>query len=208
MEMTMQHTPPHPQPGMLSSLMRSGWPIWVVLALPALPMIYQLLAGEGLRGMVRESGEWAARFAIIALMLSPLMIAFPKVRVIRWLMHNRRHIGVAAFLYAVFHVGLVASRAGGLQAFAGGLLLPPTLSGWIAFVLFAILAATSNAWSMQHMGIWWKKVQRLTYAAALVFTLHWLAYERDGGVLFFHFGPLLVLEAYRLLWHLRVRARH
>jgi sulfoxide reductase heme-binding subunit YedZ len=203
----MQQNPPHIPSGMISSLMQSSWPIWVILVLPALPMAYQLLAESGMYGIVRESGEWAARFAIISLMLTPLMIAFPKVRAIRWLMHNRRHIGVAAFFYAVLHVGLVASRAGGLQVFSGGLSLPPILSGWIAFMLFVILAATSNDWSVQHMGLWWKRVQRLTYVAALAFALHWLAFERNASVLIVQFVPLLLLEAYRLLWHLRVMVR-
>jgi sulfoxide reductase heme-binding subunit YedZ len=192
----MQQNPPRTPSGMISSLMRSSGPIWMVLALPALPMAYQLLAESGMRGMVRESGEWAARFAILSLMLTPLMIAFPKVRTIRWLMHNRRHIGVAAFLYAVLHVGLVASRADGLQIFSGGLSLPPILSGWIAFVLFVILAATSNDWSVQHMGLWWKRVQ-----------LHWLAFEQNDSVLIVQLAPLLFLEAYRLFWHLRVKMR-
>lgn len=200
---------PHPAytaPEHSSPLWNKSWPIWLLLALPAVPMFYQFVTYDSTRWLVRGSGEWAARFAIVSLMLTPLMIAFPKVRAIRWLMHHRREIGMAAFLYAVVHLALIASRGTGLTLFSGGLAFPPALSGWIAFVLFAILAATSNDWCVHHMGLWWKRVQRLTYVAAIAFAIHWFLLERDWGVLFFHFGPLLLLEAYRIGWHLRLRS--
>ena len=48
----------------------------------------------------------ATRFKIIAIMISPLTLLLNGWRRTRWLMKRRRHLGVAAFFYALAHTVL------------------------------------------------------------------------------------------------------
>jgi sulfoxide reductase heme-binding subunit YedZ len=58
--------------------------IWLLLALPAVPMIMALVSGaQGPDGMpmteflLHPTGEFSARFLIIAMILTPLRMLFP-----------------------------------------------------------------------------------------------------------------------------------
>ena len=87
----------------------SPYLLWAVLALPALTMISPFFATNAgaLRGALHGSGEFAARFLIISLMATPLMMLTKGTRFMgfaRWLRANRRYFGVAAFAYAALHV--------------------------------------------------------------------------------------------------------
>ena len=65
---------------MLSRL--SPYWLWVVLALPALPMIPQIISDPATaKQLVHPTGEFAARFMIIAMLATPLMMLF---RTRRW----------------------------------------------------------------------------------------------------------------------------
>ena len=72
--------------------------LWVVLSLPALTMIGPLLGDDAraFHRLLHPTGEWAARFMIIGMMASGLMLVFRGRQWPRWLMHHRRDIEVAA----------------------------------------------------------------------------------------------------------------
>lgn len=82
---------------------------WAVLSLPAVPMIIGLIA-SGDSGIYKEllhpTGEFSARFLIISLMITPLILLLPGWRGPRWLLRRRRYLGVAAFGYALVHTVL------------------------------------------------------------------------------------------------------
>ena len=88
---------------MLKTIWNSPYTFWALLALPSIGMVGGALAGEDLHDLLHPTGEFAARFMIIAMMLSPLKLLFPKSRPIQWLMRRRRYLGVAAFGYAALH---------------------------------------------------------------------------------------------------------
>lgn len=170
---------------------------WALLALPALPMLGSLLSGDP-RHVVGPSGEFAARFLIVSLMLTPLMMLFPKSRAVRWLMKRRRAIGVASFLYGLLHLAAYGLREGSLTRIMAALADPPILFGWIALAILVPLALTSNDRALRAMGTAWKKLQRLSYVAGLAVLAHWLLVSHDGGAALAQFAPLAALSVYRL----------
>jgi sulfoxide reductase heme-binding subunit YedZ len=63
---------------------------WIVLALPAIPMIIGLTSGsESAEGLLHPTGEFAARFMVIAMLISPLRLLFPKASWLFWLSKRR-----------------------------------------------------------------------------------------------------------------------
>ena len=75
---------------------------------PSVPLIIGLTQGSMAYGeLMHVSGEFSARFLIVALMVTPLMVVFSHHRWPRWLLARRRYLGVAAFrLCGAAHVGL------------------------------------------------------------------------------------------------------
>lgn len=184
--------------------------LWLLLALPAFGMIPALLGGDAgaLRGVLHPSGEFAARFMIISMLATPLMMLFKGWRGPRWLRANRRYFGVAAFAYAALHTYAYLVSKGTLEAVVAEVSRFDIWTGWLAFLIFIPLAATSMDYAVRKLGTWWKPLQRWTYAAAVLTLLHWASlhdWGRPGGAIV-HFAPLALLTLYRLWWvYLRPR---
>ncbi|WDQ98233.1 ferric reductase-like transmembrane domain-containing protein [Devosia sp. J2-20] len=175
---------------------------WAILSLPAIPMLAGLAANEpGAVGEVlHPSGEFAARFMIIAMMITPLTMLFKGARWPRWLRKRRRYIGVAAFGYAGLHTVLYLIDEGAV-AFTGAEIANFYIwTGWLAFLIFVPLAITSTDGWIRRLGSRWKTLQRFVYVAAVLTLLHWASLHYWGGVapMLVHFGPLGALEAYRV----------
>lgn len=187
------------------------WGLWLAFAVPGLGMTTAILVSddpEMLHRMVHPSGEFAARFLIVALMATPLALLLPGWRGPRWLKRNRRALGVAAFGYSLLHTVLYLADKAGLDPVLADLPKFSIWTGWVAFIVFVPLAVTSNDWFVRRMGLWWKRLQRGTYAAAVLTLAHWAALNDWGGVApaLVHFAPLIGLEAYRIrYWYLRPR---
>jgi sulfoxide reductase heme-binding subunit YedZ len=188
-------------PSLPARLWHSPYTFWLILALPALPMMAALWDGS-LRGVLHPSGEFSARFLIISLMLTPLVMLFPQNRAIRWLMKRRRHIGVAAFLYGALHTLAYVLKAGALSQMIAELPRNGIWTGWLAFLLFLPLAITSNDFFLRLLAQAWKRVQQLAYPAALLTLAHWVFESHGLGGIIVHFLPLTLLEIYRIGWNL------
>ena len=189
-------------------LLNSPYLLWLLLALPSIPMAAALISGEpGPRGqpvteaLLHPTGEFSARFMIIALMISPLRLLLPRSRVLGWLMERRRYFGVAAFAYALAHTVLYIIDLNSLRAILDEFWAIGIWTGWLAFFIFIPLALTSNDWAVRRMGTRWKILQRCVYGAALGTLLHWIFVHNNLGPALVHFAPLAALEAYRLWRH-------
>ena len=195
-------------------MLKSTWdhPItfWALLSLPTIPMTLGLTSGtpDAVKTLLHPTGEFAARFMIIAMMITPLMMLFRDASWPRWLMKRRRYLGVAAFFYALAHTVLYLVDEGAI-AFTGDEVSKLYIwTGWIAFLIFVPLAVTStDAW-VRRLGRSWKKLQQFVYAAAILTLIHWAALHDWGGVgaALVHFAPLVALEVYRL-WSTQQRRR-
>lgn len=193
---------------MLKSIWNSPYTFWALLALPSIGMIASALGGDNLEGLLHPTGEFAARFMIIAMMLTPLKMLFPKSGVIQWLMRRRRFLGVAAFSYAALHTLYYVIDLGSMSAVLREFTELGIWTGWLAFLIFVPLALTSNDWSVRAMGASWKNLQRFTYVAAIATLAHWIFLEYEMGAALVHFAPLAALEAYRIWRNLNPAVRN
>jgi sulfoxide reductase heme-binding subunit YedZ len=194
------------------SFLNPYW-LWAVLALPALTMIAPFFGEEtrALRGVIHGSGEFAARFMIISMMATPLMLLTKGSGFARWLKKNRRYFGVAAFAYAAVHTLAYVVVEETLVRILAEASEFDMLMGWLAFAVFIPLAATSMDFAVRKMGRWWKPLQRWTYAAAVLTLLHWAALHNWGSwpPAAVHFAPLAALTIYRIWWtYFRKRPDH
>ena len=124
---------------------------------------------------LEEVYAWLATGLLaLALAIGPIYKVFPKLPV-KFIMYDaRRLFGVSAAWFATLHVAIVYVS---LFKLANPLSLPVTykrsfLVGIIALVILLAMAFTSFDKAFRGMGIWWYRLHRLVYAAALLTLLH------------------------------------
>lgn len=183
----------------------SPYGVWLLLALPAFGLINGAINADttrALRGLLHPTGEFSARFMIVALMATPLMLLFKGWRGPRWLLQNRRYFGVAAFGYAVLHTVFYLIAEGSVARVLGEVQRFDIWTGWLAFLIFLPLAATSMDYAVRKLGRRWKSLHRWTYAAAVLTLLHWASLQGWEGLTpaLINFAPLAALVAYRIWW--------
>ena len=183
--------------------------LWFLIALLALSPVLQLFnypfSAREFKELMHTSGESAIRLMILAMLVSPLRLVFPKSRIVQWMARHRRYFGVGAFCLALTHVTayiLEHQIAGIIEEISQ----PRIIAGWIAFIIFVPLAVTSANWAVKKLGgIRWKNLHRLVYVSAIATALHWLLLKDGEGIgpAAAHFTPLLLLEIYRGVRYLR-----
>ena len=180
--------------------------MWGILALPAIPMMIAFGSDPGrAESLLHPSGEFAARFMIIAMMITPLRMLLPRARVLNWLAKRRRWIGVAAFGYAALHTVLYIVDMGSLQLMIDEFWALGIWTGWAAFAIFIPLAITSNNRSQRWLLHRWKTLQRFVYPAAVLTLIHWIFVHNNLGPALVHFAPLALLEIYRIWKNIKTR---
>ncbi len=194
---------------MLSRL--SPYWLWILLALPAFGLTSFAANSPDpdiLEKLLHPTGEYAARFMIISMLATPLAMVLRGWRGPRWLKKHRRYFGVAAFGYALLHLAFYLIERASLSKVFEEMTQLNMWTGWIAFLIFLPLAATSFDGAIKAMGPRWKTVQRFVYAAAALTLVHWaMGNDFKGlGPALVHFTPLVALQAYRVwYWYLRPR---
>ena len=187
---------------------RGGWPfvklfVFLISLLPLASIVSDAvqnnLGANPVQMLQYRTGDWALRFLLITLALTPLKILFGIVFQMRF----RRMMGLFAFFYASLHL---SAYVGLDQSFSWGYILedvpksPYILVGLSAFVLLLPLALTSTRRMIQRLGRNWQRLHRLVYVAALLAVVHffWLvkADLREpaiyAGVLAFLLGVRIV----------------
>lgn len=177
--------------------------LWLVLAIPAFFIISNAITSTNPRIfhiLVHPSGEMSARLLIVTLAASPLAMLFRNRQWPRWLLRNRRYFGVASFAYAALHTLFYILDKGTLDSMVGELERLYIWTGWLAFLIFLPLAATSFDLAVHRMGRAWKSLQRWVYAAAVLTLVHWAALHGWQEIVpaMIHFGPLIALTIYRV----------
>lgn len=174
--------------------------LWMLLAVPALIIVhgYWNSADAWPGDMLRPTGEWSARFIIAALAITPLVQLFPASRAVRWLLHRRRAIGVAAFAYSVLHLAFYLLDMETLANIAAELGAPAIWTGWLAFLCLMLPAMVSSDAAMRALKKAWKPLQRLAYPAAALTLVHWFLVHDGRLSALAHFAPLALLQLLRL----------
>jgi sulfoxide reductase heme-binding subunit YedZ len=190
-------------------LWNASYTFWAMLAIPSLATLLAFSnSPASYQAQLHPTGEFAARFLVIALMITPLRMLMPGQGWLLWLQRRRRYLGVAAFGYALLHTVFYLAAKGSFSRVAAELLHAGIWTGWIAFLILVPLAVTSNDWAVHRIGsMRWKALQRVAYAAALLTLAHWLLVAQVRGVALVHFLPLAALEAHRVWANRRISAK-
>jgi methionine sulfoxide reductase heme-binding subunit len=176
------------------------WLFWAILAIPALLMLPGYQSGaQDAADMLHPTGETSARLMIVAMMIGPIADLIGQPAWLRWLMKHRRHLGVAAFAYAVLHLIFYVID----MEFSPALMLdeigaPGIWTGWLATLLMLLPALASSDAAMRTLRRNWKRVQQLAYGAALLTIAHWIFLEYETGPALVHFTPLILLNMARI----------
>lgn len=177
--------------------------LWAVLSSHAWLLVWQIANSADLHvlhNLLEPSGETSARLLIFALCVTPLAKLLPGWSGSRWLIRNRRAIGVASFCYACLHLLIYLIGNGSFVTLIEQLSWTYILLGWVAFLLLLPLALTSTNSAVRRLGRKWKQLHRLAYLAAALTYLHWVAIY-GGSILVnvtLNFAPILLLTVYRV----------
>ena len=117
---------------------------------------------------------------ILTLLPTNLRIVFPstkKTGIPQWLLKYRRVIGLLSFFLAVLH-GFIFFKQRNFDVFDLKTYFV-YFPGVSSFIIFTLLALTSNDWSVKRLKKNWKKLQSLTYLA--MFLVTWHIWERMTG---------------------------
>lgn len=181
----------------LSALARR-WLKPVVFAASLLPFAWWVVRGltDGLganpiEATTRYMGDWALRFLLIALAVTPVRVLTGWTPIARL----RRMLGLFAFFYVVLHV---MSYVGLDLFFDMPLLLQEVLKrryitvGMFALVILIALAATSTDGIVKRLGgARWRRLHSLVYPAAIAGVIHYYMMVRAGFLEPLTYGAIL-----------------
>lgn len=176
--------------------------VWICLALPAFSWGVAL-AWQGAviaEHVLNPTGALSAVLLILAMGATPLRFVWPRANLTRWLLRNRRYLGVASFGYALLHTVFYMLDARSLSKMVSQLTQLDIWTGWLAFLIMVPLALTSNDAAVRKLGRRWKSLQRWAYAAAILGLLHALGLNNwdDPWEPLIVTAPLLVLQGLRI----------
>ncbi len=188
---------------------RGKFIVWLSLSLPLLAALVGYESNpDALPGdLLQTTGEWSARFIILALMVTPLRQLWPQARPVRFLARHRRALGVAGFLYALIHTIAYVLDMETMAALLAEWSAPAILTGWAALLLLLPLGLTSNDAAVRALRSGWKRLQRLAYPAAVLTLVHWALVHDGLAAALLHFVPLALLQGARLARQFRTAPR-
>lgn len=188
------------QDGVALKMPNPKYLLWLLLAAPLTWMTWAWLSEYLYYGeLVHLTGEYSARLLMVTMAITPFRLMFPRARWPGWLLLQRRYLGLAAFGYALLHLLVYIDRKRDIELVVREALEPAMLAGWIAFVIFTVLAASSNDAAVKRLRRAWKKLHRGVYLAALLVFAHWVFTAFDPLPAIIHFAILLGLELFRVI---------
>ena len=150
-----------------------------------------------------ETGEWALRFLLLTLAITPFRQIFRMVEIAKL----RRMIGLFAFFYASIHflswmAFILAFR---WLAIAEELVERPYITvGFLAYVILFLLGVTSTNSMVRRLGKNWKRLHKFVYAASILAIVHLLWILRTDVTEAVIYGVLLaILLGYRIFRKLK-----
>jgi len=151
-------------------------------------------------------GEWALRFLIATLLVTPLR-DLTRINLYRF----RRAFGLLTFYYVLFHflTYFILDRAMNLPVIAADILKRPyIIVGMLAFLCLIALALTSNNRAIRAMGRAWGQLHKLVYVIAILGTVHFFMAVKSWPPRPFVYATIIaVLLGYRLVRFVRDQRR-
>jgi len=173
------------------SLVPFGWLVFALLT--------NQLGANPIETITDFTGEWALRFILLGLCLTPLR----QITKQTWPVRLRRMVGLFAFFYALLHVITWAGLDHQLAVadiIEDILERPYITAGTVAFVIMLALAITSPKRMVRKLGKRWQALHRWVYVLGAAAIVHyvWLA-RGDRLEPFIYLGILAFLLGYRLV---------
>ena len=183
--------------------------IFVAALIPAAALVVGAFRGtltaNPIDYITDRTGDWALRFLMITLCVTPLR------RITGWnaIIKLRRMLGLFSFFYATLHflTWSVVDWFFDVESMAADIVMRPFITlGMATFLMLLALAVTSTTASIRRLGKKWAQLHRLIYVAAITALTHfWMV----GKVLLTEVAywavALTVLLGFRVWWQLRTR---
>ena len=193
----------------MNRLLSHRWAKPLVFALCLLPLMWLLylvaqdqLGANPQEALIRATGDWALRFLVIVLAVTPLR----ELSGLSALARYRRMLGLFMYFYALLHF---LSYSGFDMGFDVADIVidiakrPFILVGSLALLLLTPLAATSFNAAIRTLGAKrWQRLHRLVYVVAGLAILHFF-WMRAGKNDFAEVAVYAALLALLLGWRLR-----
>lgn len=151
--------------------------IFIVCLLPVIFLFRDFyldeLGANPFEVLTRSTGEWALRFLLITLAMTPLRVLTGA----GWPLRFRRLFGLYAFFYVCVHLltYLWLDHFFDWEEIWSDIVKRPYITiGMLAFTLLTPLAFTSTKKMMKRLGRRWKKLHKLIYLIAPLGVLHFL----------------------------------
>lgn len=183
--------------------------LFAAALIPAAVLIYYAVQGDltanPIEFITHFTGDWAIRFLIITLAVTPIR------RITGWnpVIQLRRMLGLFSFFYAVLHflTWFVLDWFFDFRQMADDIAMRPFITlGMATFVMLCALAATSTQGSIRRLGRKWAQLHRLIYVATLTALLHfWLARKTVVPQFQVVLVAGVLLLAFRAWWSVRTR---
>jgi sulfoxide reductase heme-binding subunit YedZ len=149
--------------------------VFILLWLPAADLIWRWWAADlgprPLAEAIHVAGDWAVRFVLVAVAISPLRHLTGSARLIG----VRRMIGLSGLGYSVLHVGLWAADLGfAPKTMAFEIAVRPYLTlGFVAFAGLVAMGATSSDAMVRRLGTErWKRLHGLVHPILILALVH------------------------------------
>ncbi len=150
--------------------------LFIISLLPAIILIYgalnNQLGANPIEVLTRDTGEWALRFLLITLAVSPLRLLFGW----HFLADVRRLLGLYSFFYAAIHMLLYVwlDQFFNLTDIIKDIIERPFITvGFINFLALILLAATSNDAMIKRLGAErWNRLHSLVYYIGIGAVIH------------------------------------
>jgi sulfoxide reductase heme-binding subunit YedZ len=167
----------------------------------------QDLTANPIEYITHFTGDWAIRFVVITLAVTPLrrLLGAP------WLIRYRRMLGLFAFFYATLHflTWFVLDKFFDWHEILGDFTKRRfIIAGLTAFLAMLPLAITSTAgWIRRLGGRRWQALHRLLYVTAVAAVIHYYWLVKSDVRLPLFYGAIVALELlYRVgVWALGQR---
>ena len=187
--------------------------VFLLCLLPAVLVVtdaFNLTGGLGanpVEEILDRFGNWALRFIMITLAVTPLR----RITGWNWLSRFRRMLGLFTFFYAAMHflTWLILDQGVLLSAILEDLVERPFITiGFAAFLLLLALAVTSTDRMRRRLGPRWQKLHNATYVIAILGVWHyWWQVKQDITEPLIYAAILIVLLGLRIAWNWQQRRR-
>ena len=177
--------------------------VFVVSLLPLAWLVYRTLTGDlganPIEAIIRYLGDWALRFILIALAVTPLRIVTGWLPVARL----RRMMGLFAFFYVALHI---MGYVGLDHLFDWATIWKDVVKrvyitvGMAALLMLIPLAITSTDGMIRRLGgTAWRRLHMLVYPAAIAGVIHYFLMIKAGYQL-----PLIYTVILAILFGVRL----